>query len=237
MNSLFKRCPQAFVLFTLFGINPSLGQSYDVPLFERGVNLSGWGENSLHGLVVDAADNVYAAGYFFGQLCVGRDTCINSSGEADMFIVSFDPVGNLRWVRSYGGLGQDKIMDMKLGPDGYLYLAGGFSQTVWFDTLQRISKQKMDDFIRSDDACWMRMDTTGQLVDLHVVASTPWAEMIHTISVAANGRVAIGGEAVIGLWRSPTIPSQLLCTDDGNVCLTMDTIQVTSFFLVSYDES
>ena len=236
-----KHAAQLWIHALIMGISfaPLIGwgQPYEVPTFVQGVNLSGWGFKDLGGLVVDAQDNVYAAGYFYGQFCVELDTCINSAGEADMFVISLDPAGNLRWIRTFGGAGNDKIMDMQMGSDGYLYLAGGFSQTVQFDTMLRSSQRQIDDFVQSDDACWMRMDTSGQLIDMHVIASAPWAEMIHTISIVNSGRVAIGGTAVSDFSDTPLSSSDLLCTDDSSICLTMDTIHGTSFFVMGYDET
>ena len=99
---------------------PLSAQPFAAPTIAGGVSLTDSKSQFITGLEVDAHDNVYLAGYFFGGLRVDDDTVVSSQGRADMFIVSYDRVGEFRWAKTFGGSGTDRIMNMTIGPDGNL---------------------------------------------------------------------------------------------------------------------
>src|SRR4030042_6008977 len=77
-------------------------------------------------ICMDANDNVYMMGVFRAvPLTIGTETLINRGGY-DIFICSFDAVGNFRWAKSIGSEGIDDIAGLIV--DGTnLYVGGAWS--------------------------------------------------------------------------------------------------------------
>ncbi|MBU2645083.1 SBBP repeat-containing protein [bacterium] len=77
--------------------------------------------NGVYGIDVktDAAGNVYAAGFTTGQLAGNT-----SSGKYDLFVVKYDGLGNLIWVRQLGSVGNDYLRGMQVNAAGDVYLTG-----------------------------------------------------------------------------------------------------------------
>jgi hypothetical protein len=110
-------------------------------------------------VATDAAGNAYMSGFFTGTVDLdpgaGTYTVASASNLYDLFILKFDPMGNLTWGRSGGGPGEDVAAALCLGANGDLYVTGHFDGTVDFNfgagtyTLSAVSK---DAFICSMDA-------------------------------------------------------------------------------------
>jgi len=56
-----------------------------------------------------------------------------SKGNADNFIINLNAQGNLAWVQTFGGTGQEGVREINLDNNGNLYASGFFSGTVDFD--------------------------------------------------------------------------------------------------------
>jgi hypothetical protein len=84
----------------------------------------GVGNNSITGLATDSNANVYAAGALDVSLSFPTDT-FYSHGGYDIFVCSYDSVGNFRWATRGGGAGVDICSDITTSPEGKLYVVGG----------------------------------------------------------------------------------------------------------------
>ena len=82
------------------------------------------------GLSLDAGGNVYAVGAFTGQTTFGAITLTSTSLDNDNFVVSYDPSGNVRWARQFGGVGDEAATLIGVSPAGDYCVAGGFRQTT-----------------------------------------------------------------------------------------------------------
>ncbi len=84
----------------------------------------------------DATGNVYAGGYFAGtaDFDPGPGTNIQSSaGYFDAFVEKLDSAGNFIWVKTFGGMVDDKITSIAISTSGHLYITGSFMDVVDFD--------------------------------------------------------------------------------------------------------
>ena len=190
-------------------------QPYEVPTFIHGEAIGGERDQYLHGLEVDAEGNTYVAGYFWGQLCFFNDTCVyaHSDGQSertDIFVASYDTARNLRWVRTFGGTGTDRVHDMDMGPDGNLYLAGAFSDTAVFGTELLLSTGDSLSFGAPDDGIWLKVNQKGDIQSLHQVSNI-FYDQIDKISVGERGDV----------WIAGTFRGDSVCLDD--LCAVSDT--------------
>jgi len=92
---------------------------------------SGGGAASDHATAISADPwgNIYVAGYFYSpSVTFGGHTVTNAgpSGSADMYIVKYGPGGNVVWVRSAGGTGDDRINAIKADAAGNVVATGSF---------------------------------------------------------------------------------------------------------------
>ncbi|MFI5220183.1 MAG: SBBP repeat-containing protein [Bacteroidia bacterium] len=90
----------------------------------------------------DEAGGCYVAGNFMGSITFGATvlTCAGAASDEDNFIAKYDSPGNVQWVlqgtwanksSQCGGISTDA--------SGNVYLSGGFTDTVLFDTIQLTS--------------------------------------------------------------------------------------------------
>ncbi len=89
-------------------------------------------------LALDESGNVYVTGVFSGTVDLERsdrndseDTFI--SNARDIFVASYDTVGNYRWGFAIGGPGPDSGQAIDVGADGTCYVAGFFSDVADFE--------------------------------------------------------------------------------------------------------
>jgi len=94
------------------------------------------GNNAIYGdggesVAIDAARNVYVAGYFSGTANFGT-TNLPSSGFDDVFIAKYNPSGNLQWVRKIGGANLDVGYAVALDAATNICVTGFFYATAAF---------------------------------------------------------------------------------------------------------
>jgi hypothetical protein len=101
--------------------------------------IGGTGYDITAGSTTDAAGNLYVTGgYYSPFITIGTTTLTNADTvtiTSDMFIVKYDSVGNLLWVKGAGGTKIDSGRDINTDAFGNLYVTGQFySPTITFGT-------------------------------------------------------------------------------------------------------
>ena len=94
----------------------------------------GTGGDAVNDVAVDAAGNLYAAGFFAGQahaLPHSSTTIVANGSEADGFLVSFDGSGSLRWALPIGGPAADAAMSVGVA-GAAVVVAGTFKNAADF---------------------------------------------------------------------------------------------------------
>ena len=86
----------------------------------------GPGSDSLQEGVVDAAGNLYVAGFFDGAATFGG-TPVPNAGSFDGFLAKYTPAGQVAWVQTSRGPGFDGWYGVALDASGSPYVAGGFA--------------------------------------------------------------------------------------------------------------
>jgi hypothetical protein len=117
-----------------FQNGPSLigpfGRQYYIACYDTSGNFiwntisKGSGSSIITSLTTDSNANVYAAGVLESTLQFPTDT-FYSHGGYDIFVCSYDSVGNFRWATRGGGAGVDICSDITTSPEGKLYVVGG----------------------------------------------------------------------------------------------------------------
>jgi hypothetical protein len=77
--------------------------------------------------------SIYVGGIFSDTIAFGT-TKLVSSGRDDIYIVKYNSTGTVQWAKRAGGVNNDEIWGLVVsGSD--VYIAGGFQETMRFDTL------------------------------------------------------------------------------------------------------
>lgn len=105
--------------------------------FVWALRIGGSSINYSKSVAVDAAGNVYVAGYFAGTVDFDPAPAtafeITTNGQYDISIVKFDPNGNFLWAKTIGGSFSDLAYAMTLDLAGNICMTGVFVGNVDFD--------------------------------------------------------------------------------------------------------
>jgi hypothetical protein len=99
--------------------------------FAWALSAGGTGDDRAWGVSVDAAGNIVVAGLYRGTADFDG-TMINSAGLADIFVAKYDASGNVLWVQTAGGMGEEKAQDVAVDRSANVLVTGGFEQSAFF---------------------------------------------------------------------------------------------------------
>jgi hypothetical protein len=80
-------------------------------------------------VITDNLGNTYAVGDFEGTLSINSVT-ITSDEYTDVFIAKFNSLGQLLWLKRFGGIGQDNGYGISIDEPGDLYITGSFTDSL-----------------------------------------------------------------------------------------------------------
>lgn len=87
----------------------------------------------VFGLTADAQGNIFATGMF--QDAVDFDGMVLTGTDRDVFAISYNPYGGLRWAVKGGGGNTDCGLSIALKPNGNIMLAGYYLYTCSFGNI------------------------------------------------------------------------------------------------------
>ena len=122
-------------------------------------------------IAIDAAGNVYSAGYFFigGDFDPGVSTfSLTSNGVGDIYVSKLDPSGNFLWAKSMGGPKDDFAHAIAVDLSGNVYTTGFFADTSDFDpgvgTFNLVSVFPTNPSLIRDQAFVSKLDASGNFL-------------------------------------------------------------------------
>ncbi|MDI3285893.1 hypothetical protein [Polyangium sp. 15x6] len=174
-------------------------------------SIGGPGNDGGTGAGVDAAGNVYVAGYFEGTVDFGLPMPampIKAAGS-DAFVASFDADGQVRWMQPISGLATDRVHDLAVRGDRVVF-AGQVTNGT------RIDGQVFDD--SEKPGIVGAFDTGGKLA---------WANLFggmsdgvgENVAIAADESVVVSGEISLGSAFGASAPATALGTDHAFVAI------------------
>ncbi len=89
------------------------------------------GNDQGYGVDVDAMGNVYVAGSFQDTVNFSGQT-LNGINLYDIFIAKYDPFGSLIWIKENGSSMDDQANDIKVAPNGSVYICGNIGGSITF---------------------------------------------------------------------------------------------------------
>lgn len=105
-------------------------------------------------IICDENDHLYLSGFFSSTAHIGNFE-VNASGDyADLFIARCDTAGNVLWVKTAGGTGEDHADCLATDGIGNIFLTGNYTGTATFGSTTITSNGQDDIFVA-------RYDTAG----------------------------------------------------------------------------
>jgi hypothetical protein len=175
--------------------------------------------------------NIYISGAFQNTVDFDpgpEEAFLKSNGSYDMFLLCLDLDGHYKWVRSFGGTGQDfgTALAIASGASEELLLVGGFSGTVDFAT--RVGSEKktslgpQDIFISryhsNGDLLWTK--TLGGLTSEYATSLTMDPKNSNDICIAGFFQGNVDFDPGTGVFNKTSNGSQdlfLLSLDDSGL--------------------
>ena len=104
-----------------------------------------------HSITVDALNNIIVTGRFSSNSITLGATTLLLAGSMDVFLVKYDPSGNILWAKGAGGGSNDEGYSVSTDSSGNIYVAGYFTQPSNFGAIKLISKGISDMFLAKYD--------------------------------------------------------------------------------------
>lgn len=141
-NSLLYFVASTFVLFLLssYTTGQSSERTTHTPKWTRAVSFGGSGADSGSAVKVDTHGNQYVTGGFSLTARFDNKT-LASAGGTDIFLAKFGRSGELRWLLRVGGPGDDVGHDIAFDREGNIYLAGSFTDSATFPSVNGPAKK------------------------------------------------------------------------------------------------
>ena len=114
-------------------------------------------------ICADNFGNVYVTGIFLGTIITFGSYTLTNNGFANIFIVKYDPFGNVVWAKSAGSTAGDIVHSISTDHIGNLFIAGSFcSPTIIFGADTLISADTS--FLYCGDSFITKYDLSGNVL-------------------------------------------------------------------------
>jgi hypothetical protein len=162
-----------------------------------------------HGVGEDQEGNVYVAGHFLPNLNLPTTNLV-SHGSYDVFVLSYDHSGSLRWIVQGQGAGSDGVWSLAVSREAKVVIAGSFTAPIELAFRSLTNATPTDYFLA-------QFDQTGSLQWLNQIAADGFGRE----QVATEPS---GGIFMAGFFSSPANFGGMVLTNLG----------VTNWFLAKY---
>lgn len=143
----------------------------------------GIGNDLANAITTDEQGNSYITGNLAGMANFSGQV-VQGQGLYDAVLLRYDAAGNINWIRTAGGKGNDEGDAIKY-KDGYVYVAGRFEDSALFSGTGMRSAGSSDVFIA-------KYETNGNLVWVRKAGGSK-ADYPTAIDVDADGNVYVAG--------------------------------------------
>ena len=169
----------------------------------------------------DLNNNIIVTGFFSSSTITFGSSNLYTAGGADMFIVKYDPNGNVLWAKSEGGTGIDYGTCASTDNSGNIFVTGFFasSSILFGSTLVNNSNQSCTDVFL------LKYDSNGNILWVKTAGGSNH-EVGSSLETDNNGNVIL-----VGYYISPTVAF-------GTTTLTnVGTASTNDGFVVKYNSN
>lgn len=136
----------------------------------------------------DGAGNSYLTGYFSTSANI-NGTTQSVSGLTDVFITKTAENGTSNWVKSFGGSGSDRGLDVAVDESGNVYVCGFYKTSINFGGGVSISSNA-----NSQDGFLAKFDGSGNIIWAKSFGSSGQVDQANGIAVDGSGNVIVTGQ-------------------------------------------
>ncbi len=143
-----------------------------------------------YSVAADLSNNIFVTGYFQGIAIFGTDTL--TSGELDMFLVKYDPNGNVLWAKAPVLKNPSSLVygtSVAIDDSGNAYIGGTFQDTAIFGTVQIVTPPPV-----ALNVYMAKFDPSGNVKWAEDIPATPGQFLPTPVSVDKTGNVYIASQ-------------------------------------------
>jgi hypothetical protein len=162
---------------------------------------------------IQATSSGFLATSVFVDTIIIDTITVMSQGGTDIIIASFDSLGSVQWVKTFGGPNFQHKAKLSLDIGGNIYISGYFNDSIYFNSTLLVNSGK--------DAFLAKFDPLGNFLWAQQLHSTGDTE-INDLNSDDEGNVYITGKfrqsASFGSYTvsSPNYPSMFLARYDSS---------------------
>ena len=135
---------------------------------------------------LDAYGNIIVGGHF-SNTCTFGAYSVTSAGFWDVFIAKYDSSGTVLWATSFAGPNDDGNTIVRVGSDNNIYLAGVFTNSIDFGSIQLTSPGGLFDiFVAKYDP------STGNVVWANKAGST-FVDVVYNMTIDKHCNMYLTG--------------------------------------------
>lgn len=142
-------------LLISFISSSSFAQNID-PTFQWALHAGSMGTDNILDMTIDEDGNIIFTGSYQNMMSLGNFT-ITSNGQDDIFVAKIDPLGEVLWLKSYGGTALDAGYAVETDFLGDIVILGYMQESVNFDGSTLTSAGTYD-------ICLFKLDSDGNIV-------------------------------------------------------------------------
>jgi len=157
----------------------------------------------INDLQADADGTIVAVGFFDGTIALDG-VSLESAGGSDVLVMSFDPLGNLRWASNFGNFNDQVARRASIDESGNILVTGHFTGSIDFGRAPLQTAGGEDGFI-------VKLDADGTALWSRALAGPSDGHRAEDVAVAPDGAVVVTG------WTSgeATFGDEAIDTADG----------------------
>src|ERR1700757_869675 len=175
----------------------------------------GTGTDEGYSVATDAAGNVYLTGYFNSPTITFGAYTLTNVGVGDVYLVKYDPSGNVLWAKSVGGPSDERSYLVRVDKSGNVLITGFFqSNTLTVGTTTLTSAGGPEVFL-------IKFDPNGNILWAKSAGGSQ-EDLAYSVAMDANNNVYICGSFI-----SPTITFGTITLNNNSGYLNL--------FLAKYD--
>jgi hypothetical protein len=149
---------------------------------------------SVHSIVVDGNGNPIITGSFYGNSLKMENAILynHGYGPSDLFVVKYDPAGQVQWARSAGGSEYDDAISSSTDKDGNVYVSGRFnSYSMSFGKFYLQNAPGFHLFL-------VKYNASGNVLWATSTSGSAFGsrEVTHGIRAGQDGNVYLAGESI-----------------------------------------
>ena len=90
------------------------------------------GDVVVEGVATDTDNNVIITGIFSSaQLELNETTTLQNNGTYDVFVIKYNPLGEIIWTQSFGGINEEYVNDISIDKENNIYVTGNFKSNTF----------------------------------------------------------------------------------------------------------